>query len=76
MSWSLLQVSSWGGRPSETVTDCLGLSYMCSDDLGTVAYCLAPGTLLCADKASSDEQSWCEGWTVVARQYIEQRAVD
>ncbi|KAH3891873.1 hypothetical protein DPMN_015983 [Dreissena polymorpha] len=40
MSWSLLQVSSWCGRPFETVTDCLGLSYRCSDDLGTVAYCL------------------------------------
>ncbi|KAH3886570.1 hypothetical protein DPMN_010581 [Dreissena polymorpha] len=29
-----------------------------------------------ADKASSDEQSWCEWWTAVARQYGEQRAVD
>ncbi|KAH3810847.1 hypothetical protein DPMN_139245 [Dreissena polymorpha] len=32
--------------------------------------------VLCADIASSDEQSWCEGWTAVARQYVEQRAVD
>ncbi|KAH3784804.1 hypothetical protein DPMN_162875 [Dreissena polymorpha] len=40
LSWSLLQVSSWCGRPSETVTDCLGLSLRCPDDLGTVAYCM------------------------------------
>ncbi|KAH3822858.1 hypothetical protein DPMN_124650 [Dreissena polymorpha] len=32
--------------------------------------------VLGADKASSDELSWCEGWTAVVRQYVEQRAVD
>ncbi|KAH3805047.1 hypothetical protein DPMN_133344 [Dreissena polymorpha] len=32
--------------------------------------------VLGADKASSDEQSWCKGWTAVARQFDEQRAVD
>ncbi|KAH3861389.1 hypothetical protein DPMN_024317 [Dreissena polymorpha] len=35
-----MQVPSWSGRPSETVADCLGLSYRCPDDLGTVADCL------------------------------------
>ncbi|KAH3737331.1 hypothetical protein DPMN_043914 [Dreissena polymorpha] len=38
--WSLLQVPSWSWSPSETVTDCLGLSYRCPDDLGTVEDCL------------------------------------
>ncbi|KAH3690553.1 hypothetical protein DPMN_191224 [Dreissena polymorpha] len=45
MSCSLLQVPSWSGRPSETVTDCLGLSYRCPDDLGTVQIVWeSPGT--------------------------------
>ncbi|KAH3891868.1 hypothetical protein DPMN_015978 [Dreissena polymorpha] len=40
LSGCLLQVPSWSGRPSETVADCLGLSYRYTDDLGTVADCL------------------------------------
>ncbi|KAH3835447.1 hypothetical protein DPMN_108794 [Dreissena polymorpha] len=29
-----------------------------------------------AEKASRDELSWCEEWTAVVRQFVEQRAVD
>ncbi|KAH3823776.1 hypothetical protein DPMN_125598 [Dreissena polymorpha] len=37
LSWKLLQVPSWFGRPFETVADCLPVSYRCLNDLGTFA---------------------------------------